>query len=218
METNNTNNTHKTPTTMIIIYTTRRALLDSIDGNANIFKPVISGLKEYIGQIEYFTHDENGNALGHEYQSFAIEENVFIDFCSLMGYNYHDLIFSISQACVDNVGSKSQLRGAKVYLKANASILTANVPTALPGATTTDYTDVENPLTTNHTFATWYANPVGEGNKDAADGKKLINCMAVGELLNSTHLIALKEFADANPAYGIEFLNHAEYLTEIENF
>ncbi|MAX80403.1 MAG: hypothetical protein CL843_09525 [Crocinitomicaceae bacterium] len=182
---------------MIIIYSTRRAILDEIDGLPNPFKQMIIDLKQFANECEEISIADP------DYQGFRIPEKVFRKYVNMKGYDYWEQLFLIADACIASTFPSSSLSGVFLAIHADASVLGANVPETLPQAT---YTDEE--LNIQHrTFSDWYP----DGVKTLPENKVLLLTNVAGERLSDNQMIALKAFADNNPQYAIEWCNKEMY-------
>ena len=190
---------------MIIIYPTRTAILDEIDGSPNQEKQIILDMQQYRNECRVIEIDDD------DYQGFDVPESCWRKYTNLKGLEYWPATFQIAQKCVDSEYPKSRLSNVFMGIKADEAILNEEVPATLPGAT---YYDGSN--TINRTFATWYQNPVPEdGIKDAAEaGKKLLRTNVNTDYLSMEDMLTLKAYAEANPGLNIEFLNKHQYLEE----
>lgn len=192
---------------MKIIYSTRRAILDTIGGQPNPFKGIIRDMAEYRDQLTPIKINDP------DYQGFEIPEKVWSRYMALTERDYWTWIFTIATACQTSEYQKSALEDVFCALKADASIEEYPVPTDMPHATFED----EEGNVTHRNFADWYQNPPGTGRKYVENGEVLLLTNTHGRNLNHSELLTLKTFADNNPELNIEFLNHEAYLSEVEN-
>jgi len=175
----------------------------------------------YLNQIEKNNKTKDGKTIPYNYQSFVIDENVFLDYCESTGINYWDTIAAIIDACdlleQSNPNALSDLWDVFVAIKADKSILNEEVPEGLNNRT---YIDEEN-NTIVHTWETWYSqnsslyNGVINFTEDSAE-KVLLLTRNGNEKINRKELKILYNFVNNDNTYNSELLSKRKYL-EIKN-
>lgn len=207
---------------MITIYRTKRAILDTVDGQDNtFFKSIITGLQMYLNQIEKNNKTKDGKIIPYNYQSFVIDEDVFLDYCENTGINYWDTIAAIINACdlleQSDPTTLSDLWDVFVAIKADKSILNEEVPKGLNNRT---YIDEEDNTVVN-TWETWYSqnsslyNGVINFTEDNIE-KVLLLTRNGNEKINRKELKILYNFVNNDNTYNSELLSKRKYL-EIKN-